>query len=242
MDFIDLVKNEIITKYDCLNVDEAPTSTGLYAWYGINEISNLDYKIEIVNGVDLGISRTSKRLSDISKRYAMPDISLRGEGAFSTRWNGSFRDETINNLINYIDTLDNEIDDCKLIREILVQPAERDKLSKIIGSVVPYTSAPIYIGVAENLKQRLTTHADNVKILSELLASRKTNREELIANCRKHKNNFAIRAVSMGFKVESLNVYVFNVDKFLGCTNNRKVSELAEWFLNKWNKPILGEK
>ena len=111
-----------------------------------------------------------------------------------------------------------------------------------IGSSTPFAAAPIYVGVAKNLNDRLRQHTEQLFKLAELIRKNPENKRKLLES---DKSTFASRALATGFNEDTVVVWTLNLDSlFQGVEREdlRAVAESAEWLLNRWHKPLLGKR
>jgi hypothetical protein len=244
---------DYLTRYDTLTAYKAPDAVGMYAWYGRLDAGMLDWQYDLVNGEDVGINRFRTILQKHTSRFTPPPLVTTAASTFSTLYRGMLEEQGINFLRSTLDAVtessnsqDNiEATSAKLLLDAIEQPKMRAWLVKIFSAVNPIISAPIYIGVAKSLNERLGTHVNHLQKFSAAIAKEPLRRKELLQGS---KSSFGSRAIGMGFTVESLEVWTLNIEQLLEVNNPsekdnlRAVAEAAEWLLNRWHRPMLGRK
>jgi hypothetical protein len=236
-----------------LTIDRAPDSVGLYAWYGQLSFGPKDWEQQVSSGMDEGEKLCRSLLQRHTTRYTSPRVRLEGRGTFSTTWRGTLDDATIERLRAIIsgETVPSESnwhiyqDDQKRFEKfqyVLARSDLRGTLLNAIKFCTPFISAPIYIGVAASLRDRLKQHTDQLFKLAELVANNPDNKKKLYES---DKSTFASRALAMGFNEETVVVWTINLGSLFQGTKRddlRAIAESAEWLLNRWHKPLLGKR
>jgi hypothetical protein len=246
--FVGLLKH--VEAFSCLDVDEAPDSPGLYAWYGTLKAGPQDWEMKLANGNDLGHKACRSLLQKHTTRHASPPLAMEGRGAFTTIWKGDLRDTTAETLANILAQDGATTEDAASgdpypgqFQEVLASERTREILLKILQIATPILAAPVYIGVATSLRTRLKTHTDLLFKLSKHVDKNPDARHELqkLTNTK-----FASRAVSMGFTPDSLTAWTLNLTSVYPQKADqdalRMVAESAEWLLNRWYRPMLGRR
>jgi hypothetical protein len=114
----------------------------------------------------------------------------------------------------------------------------REALSKVVFDAAPRLTAPIYIGVAENLNERLPQHVKKYNGAREqILQGQSISPKQL--------KDFGVRAAAAGLRPADLRVGALPITSMasgLTIGEQRKVAEAAEFVLNRWHRPILGRR
>lgn len=245
--------SDYLNRYDTLTAHKAPDAVGMYAWYGRLDAGILDWQYELVDGKDVGINRFRTLLQKHTSRLTPPPLVTTAVTTFSTLYKGTLEEQGINFLRSTLDSIAEasnsqdgvEATSAKLLLDAIEQPKMRAWLVKIFSVVNPIISAPIYIGVAKSLNERLGTHVSHLQKFSAAIAKEPLRRKELLQG---PKSSFGSRAIGMGFTLESLEVWTLNLEQLLEVSNPsekdnlRAVAEAAEWLLNRWHRPMLGRK
>jgi hypothetical protein len=238
--------------FRCTNVEEAPTSPGLYAWYSQIEVGPKDWEYELEGGVDAGIARLRALLEKHTARHEPQSLRIEATGSFNQRWVATGA-ETSNNALrralagaDVTEDTEPNYSGVPKMKATLDAPERRSLLVKILTAATPFLTAPLYVGVAADLRQRLQQHAGKIMKVSHWVAGHPDRRRELTESSRKEKE-FALRAVAAGFGPDTLVVWTMDLTRLLGSDVNsdeitREVAEAAEWLLNRWQRPSLGRR
>lgn len=239
--------SETVSSYTCSAIDNAPEAVGLYAWYGVLNAGPPDWEIDIQEGVDVGGDRFRELLSRHSGRFSSPAIELIGRTTFFSTWRGTLEDESRVFIQGAIrgdghEQSDDDSYDAKRasrLAEAIDQPLLRQALVRVVDEAIPALSAPVYVGVSDNLRRRLRTHVDGLLKLSESLKRDPTARSVLLTS-----DKFAARAVGMGFSPDTLKVWTVNIEAVAALTKEHSytVAQAVEWLLNRWHRPFLGKR
>lgn len=245
--FVNLLKH--VEAFSCLDVDEAPDSPGLYAWYGTLKVGPQDWEMKLSGGDDLGHRACRTLLQKHTTRHASPPLALEGRGAFATVWKGDLRDMTAETLSAILAQEAAASEDTpgeqypSQLQEVLGSPRTREILLKVLQIATPILAAPVYIGVATSLRNRLKQHTELLYKLSKHVDKNPDARREMQ---KLQKTYFASRAVSMGFNPDSLTVWTLNLSSVYPKKEDqdalRMIAESAEWLLNRWYRPMLGRR
>lgn len=247
-----------IERFDSRTIAKAPSCVGLYAWYGRLDAGLKDWELELVNGIDAGVYRFTKLLQQHTSRYQAPPLKTKAKGSFAITYEGSLEERSLNflqTILNREERFSFEFDEndsnettrnktkAKHLHDTVDRHKTRGWLVDVLRITTPILSSPVYIGVSENLNNRLGTHLKELRDLSEATKHNPTNRESLL---NAPKSSFASRAIGMGFSTESLEVWTLNLETALGVSNDpaslRTMAEAAEWLLNRWHRPTLGRR
>jgi len=238
-----------LRRLSCQDIDQAPESVGLYAWYAVLNVGPKDWQIELDGDKDLGIDRMCRLLLRQTHRVSPPPLEVDATATFS-RWKGCLDDASERALINAlqltpIGQADQDYDKKRsgALQDTVESPAGRHALVRVLERSSPFLSAPLYVGVAEDLRARLAKHAQDLYKFSDVVSRDPDARDRLLAAT---KTNFALRAVAKGFSVDDLEVWALDLRVLLGpdisTPDLRRFAEAAEWLINRWSRPSLGKK
>lgn len=251
---------DLLSKFKNLKLTEldlAPTGAGVYAWYSTPQIGSPDWRRSLdPMGRDTGEAAFRRLLAKHSSRFMPPNLRTEAHSAFRDTWQGRLTPSRYEKHVAAISDPDQADDERgnilfpkKSIQNLLASEKHRGLLSDLLTSLaVPVLSSPLYIGRADNLKIRLRDHAVALGKWNSLVQRDPAHRERLrevlfsgvvnpdLPDC------FATRAVASGFGPENLTVYVLDISDAFDITQDSAVelSEVFEWFLNTWNRPLLG--
>jgi hypothetical protein len=246
------LSGETIKKYTCSTVSQAPESPGLYAWYGKVDIGDSDYLRLIIEGKDAGESRFRSLLARHTQRHNLPGMHVRIRSSFESEWRATCEEITTE---RFIEAQSGQVDDelisdqeakrrLNCMDKTVSKQKSRQLLKEVLQESVPVFSAPLYIGVTDNLRRRLTEHVALLERFARAL-EREPNAGEVL---RQHATSphFALRALAAGFDENYLEVHVLNFAELVpggySTEELREVAESAEWILNRWHRPYLGRR
>ncbi|WNG43788.1 hypothetical protein F0U60_06525 [Archangium minus] len=241
-----------------LSFDEthrAAESPGLYAWYGSLYASVADYKREVdAEGKDIGTIRFRRLLARHMLRYQPFPIDMRGRNTFGADWRGALEDKSQDPIQDIIlgrtEGATELSDDAKGFSQKLDRVANdaktRGLLVRVLETATPAISAPIYVGVAKNLRERLGQHVSLYKNLKDVIGSDEEKLRLLREKIRQEGLGFAHRAIAMDFGPEQLRVITLDIKSLVGDQASdeelREVAGVAEWLLNRWHRPFAGRR
>ncbi|MEO1268522.1 MAG: hypothetical protein AAFX99_10520 [Myxococcota bacterium] len=239
-------------RYTCMTVGQATTGVGLYAWYGVLDAGPKDWELDLDGDTDRGIERFRALLGRHTLRYTPPALAATAKGTFSTFYQGNLEEQSASALRRVL-TDGHEPNDeeespytilrAKRLSETLESAQMRGWLVQTLGVATPILSAPIYVGVSDRVQERLSTHVRQLRQFSHAVAARPEDRQQLL---EAEKSSFASRAVGMGFTVDTLEVWVLDIERLLDGEHDkaklRTLVEAAEWLLNRWHRPLLGRR
>jgi hypothetical protein len=237
------------------DIEQAPSGPGLYAWYARIYAPSGDYKRQTdEHGVDRGEQRFRELLAKHMLRFQLPPFELRGSGTFGATWRGNMHERSRD--------LHQDIFLAKASAEALVDDEEkgleknltwiakderrRALLAKVLTEITPMISAPIYIGVAKNIRTRLRQHVTLYQGLRDAIGLNKEMLEALQDRVAKEGLGFAHRAIACDFIPEHLFVAVCNVRNLASGDWSdeelRNIAGVAEWLANRWHRPFAGRR
>lgn len=237
--------NERVFRVD--DIDEVAAAPGLYAWYGLPPDSPLD--LETPAG-------TREWLAGATRRVEEPALNSEATGRLSAKWRGTLADTSLSFLLESIDsqndiqeeptveaTEDDVVSDTPgrrtALQHTLADDGFRLIMASILRSAAPALASPIYVGMSTNLSTRLSRHRKDIFRFYEALEGDESVRERFRVHAR-----FGARAVGYGFSSETLLVLVREVPELSGLPieDCRRLLLSAEWFLNRWYRPLLGKR
>lgn len=226
------------------DVARVPKVVGIYAWYGLLDAGRKDWEYENIDGQDAGQKRLLTALQRHSTRYASPPLKVTARSRLEVGWDGELDSTAGANLVSILDTVRNDEDQGGLaaIKATLGSPSLRAAMMSALNAATPVLSSPLYIGISNNLHDRLNKHVAQIR--RYLHAIRRN--PEAQARLLEEGSNFAHRAVGSGFAIESLQVWILNLESLLeepiAENDMRVVAEATEWFLNRWHRPPHGKR
>lgn len=230
-------------KFDSTNAELAPTTPGIYAWYGKIDIGLADIKKDISDdGHDYGITRLIDALIRHTTLYKEPDLNANISSRFQHTWTGTLSASPESDVADALSGKD-KFQMKFSAYDALKKESQRTRLSQLLERATPYISSPIYIGVATNLRTRLKEHIHDLRKVSEHIDD--PQYRDRIYDALKNKKTrdiFAIRAVCAGFTPDTLEAFAIPLDSPGSVDEARNLAEIAEFMLNRWHRPLLGRK
>lgn len=202
-------------------ISVAPETSGVYAWYSSLKIGAQDLKDFERNVVDKRSNRSEaagyieEALNNlVFKKYREDDYQIILQGALKPKYEGEAKHMPRASS--------------SLVDRLIEEPARINIIAEAISTAAPYFTAPLYIGMARNLRERLTRHKQLIESLYDSIRSRDG------LDIKDGDAGFARQVVARGFDPMSLFVHVQEID----VKTNEQVD--VESILNRINFPIFG--
>lgn len=201
-------------------IDLAPETPGVYAWYSRLVISKADIDgiVKRVNEAKLlGEVQARDEVEDALDRFIFSpyretpyQVALRGQ--LKPKFSGEVAHEPTRSE--------------SLVGRLAANPERFRAISDILKSAAPWFTAPLYIGMAINLRNRLKQHRSKIVELRDLQGYGSI--EEV------PEAGFANQVVARNFDPTNLFVHIAEVNVDTGEHND------LENILNRINYPIFG--
>ncbi len=193
----------------------APPTPGIYAWYIDLELREAD-----INDYE----QTRENLFQLSEHLEIPRLWVETRGNLTKCFRGF--------LIHKHLAIDKELSE--KVEQILLNSEQRKAFSLILKKCLPTLMAPIYIGVSDNLKQRLEQHR---RVLSKGIIADKKDRELY---------SFAKEIGRRKISTNKLIVFIHVMPELTSLAGDKKklkdIAEAAETILNRLFYPIIGRR
>ncbi len=235
--------------YAMIDVDQAPKSPGIYAWYVNFSAGPEDWRVRPSADGDLAIDGYLDLLRKYASYYDPLPIGLDGRGSYGARWEGAL---TLRNPMRQNGHSENgnaaadEMSELGRLADTLSTEERRRLMTQILEASAPIFSAPLYIGIAENLRQRLLTHRRDFTKTSDWLREHPEDSGKVQALGK----SFGQRAAARSIPMRHLRAWVIalaseqegeqagdSVDE-----NMKTAAGSAEWLLHRLYHPILGRR
>ncbi|MGK8171064.1 GIY-YIG nuclease family protein [Pseudomonas aeruginosa] len=201
-------------------IEQAPEGPGVYAWYSKVVISRAD--------IDAVIKSVN-----VAQQEGAAQARAVVEGALNSFIFGPYQETP------YQVTMRGQLKP-KFIGEVLHEPSKSDSLverlatdperfrviADVLRNVAPWFTAPLYIGMAKNLRARLKQHRNKIVELRDLHGG---GGRDIVAEA-----GFANQVVARNFDPTNLFVHIAEVNVDSGEHND------LENILNRINYPIFG--
>jgi hypothetical protein len=215
------MKVELGKAYSWMEIEHVPETTGVYAWYSRLQISRADVD-SVIADVSAELGRGDELRAKAVVEHALDrfvfgpyrDTPYRVElrGALKPRYGGE---------VNHEPTRSDS-----LVDRLTKQPDRFRMIAVILAGVAPGFTAPLYIGMAVNLRSRLRKHKRRIIELRDNGWSPST--EDL------SDAGFANQVAARGFEPTNLFVMIAEVPAETSEHND------IENILNRINFPIFG--
>jgi len=230
-------------RFTPFQIHHAPAAPGIYAWYVQVPLEPDDWRPNITAGQD----RTPLDFIEAILRYGdyfRPErVALAGQTTYGTRWVGEIAGSQLADLVpaapegNEVpqangmsegDRIHKTADDVQVRRIVL----------GLLRSAAPVFAAPIYIGVAQDLRARLRTHLAEFHTTCDYLKDRPDRADAL----RERGRTFGVRLAAANVDLNHLLTYVLPLDDTTaGTAQTRDAAEVAEWILQRIFRPVFGK-
>ncbi|WEH16316.1 hypothetical protein [Streptomyces sp. VNUA24] len=228
--------------YSMLDVDQAPETPGLYAWYVSFRASPHDWKMKPSPEGDQAIEGFLRLLRKYAGYYEPLPIALRGRGSYGVAWEGELELDTPLRDPDEGSHAASAEEDKRLaiLMNSLASEERRRVMATILEMASPVFSSPLYIGVAENLRERLRTHRRDFTKAYDWLREHPEDAETV----RTKGKTFGARAAARNMAMGHLEAWVIDLgdqaDNAVTIKHLRNTAESAEWLLHRLYAPILG--
>lgn len=149
--------------YGWHEIGSVPASPGVYAWYYIPEITHFDLR-EMKSEVETLKSQGKTDQAKASLRQFLDRMIFRyfREQPYETRLKGALKPR-YEGMIAHVPMLSES-----LIERLVENPARLDTIRDVLQASAPGFSSPLYIGMSERLKFRLSRHKSLIERYSEI--------------------------------------------------------------------------
>lgn len=201
-------------------IDLAPETPGVYAWYSSLVISKADIDA-VINRV-----REAKQHGEAQARAEVENaldqfiFSPYREAPYQVALSGQLKPK-FNGEVNH-EPRKSET----LVNRLASNPERFRTISEVLKTAAPWFTAPLYIGMAGNLRSRLKQHRNKIVELRDLQGP--GSADEVI------EAGFANQVVARNFDPTNLFVHIAEVNVDSGEYND------LENILNRINYPIFG--
>jgi hypothetical protein len=201
-------------------IDLAPETPGVYAWYSRLDISKADIDA-VVRRV-----RTARQESEAKARAEVEDALDRfifnpyRETPYQVSLRGQLKPKFNGEVIHEPSKSDS------LIGRLASNPERFRTISEVLKTAAPWFTAPLYIGMAINLRIRLKQHRNKIVELRDLQGQASIDDPA--------EAGFANQVVARNFDPTNLFVHIAEVNVDTGEHND------LENILNRINYPIFG--
>jgi hypothetical protein len=201
-----------------------PGVPGLYAWYFVPRLRPADLA---------DLSATQRNLNSVIDHLRLPGLAVSAGGHLSLRFEGHM-DHQIR-----VSKGDGTFTD--LVDKVLDDESCRRLFAQLLEGAAPTLMAPLYVGVAVDLCDRVEQHRTLLQQYTELLVKRPEARADPGG-----PHSFAREVAARGIPLNQLLVQVCEIPKFANVATTleeqRRVAEAVETILNRMFYPVFGRR
>lgn len=223
-------------RLSAFDVELAPQAPGIYAWYAQLALSVDDWHPRIKDGIDLAARDLDRAIADYAQVHSPEPVALRGDGSYGLNWSGEIRRDNISDHIegNFANAVDSHLS------RVSPNPEGRKLLTALLHAATPIFASPLYIGVATNLRVRLSQHKADYELAKTEIHNDPSSSNRL----QFHGSSFGARVAGAGVQMECLECWILPtgdiIDSKESDRHQRNVAEVAEWVLQRIFLPVLG--
>jgi hypothetical protein len=201
-------------------VDMAPEVPGVYAWYSRLEIGKADV-LQVISRI-----REAKKISEAKARDEVQAALDRyifnsyRETPYKVQLRGQLKPKFAGDIYHEPSKSDS------LVARLVDDPDRFQLIAEILKSAAPGFTAPLYIGMASNLRNRLRQHKNKIVELRDNWKDLNTDEQA--------DAGFANQIVSRGF--DPTNLFVHVAEFQLANSEHNDIENI----LNRINYPIFG--
>lgn len=226
-----------VRSFTALEVERAPSVPGIYAWYVRFPLAADDWMPRKEEDIDEAAVDLERAVDDYARYHQPKPIALSGADDYELPWAGVLKRRSISD--RGIGTT--SVAEIKL-RKIYNDPEQRRILIGLLHQAQPVFGTPLYVGVADNLRNRLRAHLQDYENARDGLKNQPQRAEEYHFNGKKLGERIAGASIPLSL----LEVYVLPAlaDSQSGKNlfNERNVAEGAEWLVQRVFKPEMGRR
>lgn len=200
-------------------LSEAPERPGVYAWYVRLALGEADLS-EFEQAVEAKRQTGGNPAPIVQETLEQHFFHPFQETAYSVKLSGALKPRYVGELLHQPATSEG------LIERLSNDPARLRPIANVLGAAAPFFTAPLYIGMARNLRARLAQHKSGIESFADNPAAAAGNDKI---------SGFAQQIVQRGFNPRRLFVVCIPV----GDVDSDEQLDL-ENILNRINFPIFG--
>jgi hypothetical protein len=222
-----------------LDIDRAPESAGIYAWYAQLGLAEGDWQPDKRDGLDLAAGYLFNAVNSYARIHEPSPVNLTGKGTYSLDWLGTLR------RVSIADGQSGHDDSAASIHlaDLVENPNVRRLLIWLLRAATPVFASPLYIGVTANLRIRLAEHMAAYEDGRAALRQDPT----LAAKMQFDGESFGKRLAATGLQLDYLQCWILPAS--LGSAGDddstisaADVAKKAEWILQRIFLPVLGRR
>lgn len=201
-------------------IDLAPETPGVYAWYSRLVISKADIDAVVKRVNEAKLSSDAKAREEVERALDRFIFSPYRETPYQVALRGQLKPKFTGEVTHEPSRSES------LIGRLAAEPERFRAISDILKTAAPWFTAPLYIGMAINLRSRLKQHRNKIIELRDLQGH--WSADDVT------EAGFANQVVARNFDPTNLFVHIAEVNVETGEHND------LENILNRINYPIFG--
>jgi hypothetical protein len=210
--------------------DSLPSKPGLYCWMALPNFNRYSWELQKDESQADRTDCLLDELTTFCRSSGLQPVHAAVTAFFDSSWSGK---------IEYSSNRKVEAGFSRALKSACKTDEERRLLVDLISQSFPIFWQPLYVGVASNLKSRLSTHKRifGGSKVDETPAT--TGEKEDLESAK----NLGERLLACSYRPEYLRVYTLAVEHSgiaIDEQRTRRIAEVAESWLNILNTPKLG--
>ncbi|MCU1727806.1 GIY-YIG nuclease family protein [Pseudomonas sp. 7P_10.2_Bac1] len=201
-------------------IDQAPEVPGVYAWYSKLVISKADIEAVIKKVTAAQLEGDAQARAAVEAALNTFIFGPYQETPYQVTMRGQLKPKFFGEVVHEPSKSDS------LIERLAADPDRFRVIADVLKNVAPWFTAPLYIGMAKNLRSRLKQHRNKIVELRDLHGG---GSRDIVAEA-----GFANQVVARNFDPTNLFVHISEVRVDTGEHND------LENILNRINYPIFG--
>ncbi|TMP32596.1 hypothetical protein CWB99_01610 [Pseudoalteromonas rubra] len=214
-------------KYKWNQLLRVPESAGVYAWYLPLKISTKDVELVTERVLHYKEGGNIQSAKDTIRCFVNERVlNFYNEEPYLATLEGALKPKYIGSLYHQPSISDS------LVERLFCEPERIKTIGQILIETAPNFASPIYIGMANNLRNRLRKHKTLIEKYTAKGYSKVESCRQFEEDVRDH--NFAMRVVNRGIPETEMFVCIQEID------NHGNIYKDIENLLNRINYPVLG--
>jgi hypothetical protein len=216
-------------------IDEAPSVPGLYCWLARPDFETISDHSEAFDSDQELLRYVTSEFHDLIEASIPQDLDAAVNAPFGTIWQGPLKART--SARKGLSPKTKTEQACLKKSDVLL-------LSDLLRTSFPVFWAPLYTGVAINLRSRLQCHQRAYGAALKWDDDMTRSKIEVDDDEEAQARHLADRLKKCGYKPEQLTITLLPIEGIktpAQMSRIRKIAEAAESWLNHFNMPRLGK-
>lgn len=217
-------------------------------WYGINELTSLPvgaglyawYAVPVTGPKDVASSSVlGGKLASHTRTFRHPHIEIDARWHLGAKWAGTIPEVGISELAQLIEDLstNTRTSPGAELHRVLHHASHRPYLAELLLGAAPRLTAPLYIGVAKELRRRGLEHRRDYQNARDAMEAD----DDPLAVIG---DKLGARLAAARIPPEALRITPYLVSSLGGLTDVewRRIAAAAEFVVNRWQRPLFGRR